>query len=97
MYQPMLMNKSTYEKLNDKQRAALDAASAKAQAFYLEEAKKEDAASVEVFKKAGVEIKNMTTDEFNQWREIAKGSSYKAFLTQVKNGQELLDMALAVE
>ena len=32
MYQPMLMNKSAYEALNDKQRAALDAAAAKAEA-----------------------------------------------------------------
>ncbi len=97
MYQPLLMNKSAYEDLNDKQKAALDAAAAKAEAFYLAEAKKEDAASVEVFKKAGVEIKNMTSAEFDQWREIAKGSSYKQFLTQVKDGQKLLDMALSVE
>ena len=97
MYQPLLMNKSTYEGLNDKQKAALDAGAAKAQAYYLDEAKKEDAASVEVFKKAGVEIRNMTDDEFAQWRELAKGSSYKAFLDQVKNGQELLDMAFAVK
>ena len=97
MYQPLLMNKSAYEALNDKQRAALDAAAAKAEAFYLEEAKKEDAASVDVFKKAGVEIKNMTPEEFNQWREIAKGSSYKNFADNVPGGQALLDMALAVE
>jgi TRAP-type C4-dicarboxylate transport system substrate-binding protein len=97
MYQPLLMNKSAYEALDDKQRAALDAAAAKAEAFYLEEAKKEDAASVEVFKKAGVEIKNMTPEEFNQWREIAKGSSYKNFAENVPGGQALIDMALAVE
>ena len=97
MYQPLLMNKSAYEALDDKQRAALDAAAAKAEAFYLEEAKKEDAASVEVFKKAGVEIKNMTPEEFNQWREIAKGSSYKNFADNVPGGQALIDMALAVE
>ena len=38
------------------QQAALRAAAAKAEAYYLEEAKKEDAASVEVFRNAGVEI-----------------------------------------
>lgn len=97
MYQPLLMNKTTYDGLNDKQKAALDAGAKKAEAFYLAEAKKEDAASVDVYRKAGVEIKNMTPDEFQQWREIAKGSSYKEFLSKVKGGQELLDMALSVE
>lgn len=97
MYQPLLMNKSVYEGLNDAQRAAIDAGAAKAQAFYLEEAKKEDAASVEVFKKAGVEIANMTPEEFNAWREIAKASSYKNFVENVPDGQKLLDMALSVE
>ncbi len=97
MYQPLLMNKSAYDGLNDAQRAAIDAGAAKAQAFYLDEAKKEDAASVDVFKKAGVEIANMTPDEFNAWRAIAKDSSYKNFVENVPNGQKLLDMALSVE
>jgi len=97
MYQPLLMNKTAYEELNDAQRAAIDAGAAKAQAYYLEEAKKQDAASVEVFKKAGVEIANMTQDEFNAWREIAKKSSYKNFVENVPDGQKLLDMALSVE
>ncbi len=97
MYQPLLMNKSAYDSLDEKQKAALDAAATKAEAFYLEEAKKQDAASVEVFEKAGVEIKNMTPEEFNQWRDIAKASSYKNFVENVPGGQELLDMALSVE
>lgn len=97
MYQPLLINKSAYDGLNDGQKKALDAASAKAEAFYLEEAKKQDAASVKTFKDAGVEIKNMTQEEFAQWREIAKSSSYKAFVEQTPDGQKLLDMALSVD
>ena len=97
MYQPLLMNKSAYDGLNDAQKKALNDASAKAQAFYLAEAKKQDAASVDTFKKAGVEIKNMTPDEFKQWQDIAKQSSYKTFVEQTPDGQKLLDMALSVE
>ncbi|MEO1266388.1 MAG: ABC transporter substrate-binding protein, partial [Pseudomonadota bacterium] len=44
-----------------------------------------------------VEIKNMSPDEFNAWREIAKTTSYKTFADKVDGGQKLLDMALAVE
>lgn len=97
MYQPLLMNKSTFEDLNEEQQAALLAASEKAEAFYLEEAKKQDANSVEVFEKAGVEIAEMTAEDFEAWRELAKATSYKAFVEEVRDGQELLDMALAVE
>lgn len=97
MYQPLLVNKSAFDGLNDAQKTALNDASAKAQSFYLEEAKKQDAASVKTFEEAGVEIKNMTAEEFAQWREIAKTSSYKTFVEQTPNGQALLDMALSVE
>ncbi|MEP3276531.1 MAG: TRAP transporter substrate-binding protein DctP [Stappiaceae bacterium] len=97
MYQPLLINKSAYDGLNDAQKAALDAAAAKAEAYYLAEAKKQDANSVDVYKEAGVEIAEMSQEEFDQWREIAQGSSYKKFLEDVPNGQNLLDLALAVQ
>lgn len=97
MYQPLLMNKSTFEGLNAEQQAALLAAAEKAEAYYLDEAKKEDADSVEVFKKAGVEIAEMSTADFEAWRALAQETSYKAFVAEVPDGQALLDMALAVE
>ncbi|MEO9782109.1 MAG: TRAP transporter substrate-binding protein DctP [Sedimentitalea sp.] len=97
MYQPLLMNKSAFEGLNEAQQEALLAAAAKAEAFYLEEAKKQDAASVEVFRDAGVEIAEMTPEDFEAWRAIAMDTSYKSFVESVPDGQDLLDKALAVE
>ena len=97
LYQPLLMNKSTFEGLTDAQQEALLAAAAKAEAYYLEEAKKQDAASVEVFQDAGVEIAQMTAEDFAAWQDLAQETSYKAFVDSVPDGQELLDMALAVE
>ena len=97
MYQPMLMNKSKFESLSDAQQAALRAGAAKAQAYYLEEAKKQDAASVKVFADAGVEIANMSPADFEAWRAIAKETSYKKFVADVPGGQELLDLALSVD
>lgn len=97
MYQPMLINKTAFEGLNAAQQEALLAASAKAQAFYLDEAKKEDAASANVFKEAGVELAEMSTADFEAWRALAQETSYKAFVDEVPDGQALLDLALAVE
>ncbi|SMX32306.1 TRAP transporter substrate-binding protein DctP [Actibacterium lipolyticum] len=97
MYQPLLMNKSTFDGLTADQQAALRAGAAKAEAYYLEEAKKQDAASVAVFSEAGVEIAEMSPEDFAAWRAIAQDTSYKAFVEEVPDGQALLDMALAVE
>lgn len=97
MYQPMLMNKTTFDKLNPAQQAALRAGAVKAQAFYLAEAKKADDASTAKFREAGVRIAQMSPADFDAWREVAKTSSYKAFVEQTPDGQRLLDMALAVE
>jgi len=97
MYQPLLMNKSTFEGLTEAQQAAILAGAAKAEAYYLDEAKKQDAASVEVFRKAGVEIAEMSSDDFEAWRKLAQETSYKAFVEEVPDGQMLLDLALSVE
>jgi TRAP-type C4-dicarboxylate transport system substrate-binding protein len=97
MYQPMLMNKTTFEGLTKEQQAALRAGAAKAQAFYLAEAKKADAASAAKFKEAGVKLASMSQADFDAWRAVAKSSSYKAFAEETKDGQQLLDMALAVQ
>ena len=97
MYQPLLMNKSTFEGLTEEQQAALLAGAEKAEAFYLEEAKKQDAASAEIFAENGVEIAAMTQDEFDAWRALAQETSYKAFVEETPNGQKLLDMALSVD
>lgn len=97
MYQPLLMNKSTFDGLNEAQQAALMAGAAKAEAHYLDEAKKQDAASAEVFAKAGVEIAAMSQDDFNAWRALAQETSYKKFVEDTPDGQMLLDLALAVE
>lgn len=97
MYQPMLMNKSTFDDLNADQQAALLASAAEAQAYYLAEAKKQDAASADAFRDAGVEIAEMSSADFEAWRAIAQDTSYKSFVSDVPDGQELLDLALAVE
>ena len=97
MYQPMLMNKTTFEGLTPEQQTALRAGAAKAQAFYLAEAKKADAASAAKFREAGAQVVQMSQADFDAWREVAKTSSYKAFAEETADGQRLLDMALAVE
>ena len=65
MYQPLPMNKTTFEGLTEAQPDALMAGAEKAEAYYLEEAKNQDANSVKVFEESGVEIDMMTQEEFD--------------------------------
>lgn len=97
LYQPLLMNKSTFDGLSADQQTALLAAAEKAEAYYLEQAKLQDAESVKVFEEAGVEIAEMTAEDFAAWQSLAQETSYAAFVADVPGGQDLLDMALAVE
>ncbi|MCY4304646.1 MAG: TRAP transporter substrate-binding protein DctP [Aestuariivita sp.] len=97
MYQPLLMNKSKFDGLNADQQAVLLDAAGKAEAFYLDEAKKQDAASAKVFADNGVEIAQMSREEFDAWRDLAQVTSYKAFVEDTPGGQALLDLALSVE
>ncbi|MGC1260766.1 MAG: TRAP transporter substrate-binding protein DctP [Jannaschia helgolandensis] len=97
MYQPLLMNKTTFDNLTPEQQEALTTAAANAEAFYLQEAKKGDADAAKVFSDNGVELAEMSEADFNAWRELAKTTSYPAFVEETPDGQRLLDMALSVE
>ena len=97
MYEPILMSKKSFDRLNEKQQKAILDASKKAQKFAYEKAKEADQKLVDTFKKAGVEVVKMNEEQFNAWRDIAQKSSYANFVKNVKDGQELLDLALSVE
>ena len=97
MYEPILMSKKTWNKLNDEQRQAFLAAGQKAEDFFFEEARKLDQKMIDVFTKAGVEVVEMSGDEFDAWLEVAKKSAYKKFSEEVEGGAELIELALSVE
>ena len=97
MYEPILISKRTWKSLNDKQKEALKAAAQKAEAYFNAEAQKLDDKLIDTFKKAGVEVVEMTEADYDAWLEKAKESSYKIFSEKVPGGKELIDKALAVK
>jgi len=97
MYEPVLMSKRTWDKLNKKQQQALLAAGQKSEDFFFDEAKKLDEKMVEVFKKAGVKVVTMNEQQYKQWLDIAQKSSYDHFAQNVPGGKELIQKALAVD
>ena len=97
MYEPVLMSKKAFDKLNKKQQDTLIQAGKKAQKFYEDKAESVDAATIKAYKDHGVEIKSLNEQQFNQWLEVAKKSSYAEFAKDVPDGKKLIDEALSVK
>ncbi len=96
MYEPILMSKESWAKLNKEQQDALMAAAEKAEDYFAAEAAKMDDDMIKTFKDAGVEVVEMSQEDYDAWLKIAQETSYKEF-ANVPGGKELVDKALAVE
>ena len=97
MYEPILMSKKTWDKLNPAQQKAVMAAGKKAEEFFSAKAKGLDDKMVDAYKKAGVEVTELSAAEHAAWLAVAKKSSYKNFAEKVPGGKELIEKALAVQ
>jgi TRAP-type C4-dicarboxylate transport system substrate-binding protein len=97
MYEPVLMSKRSFNRLNKQQQDALLKAGKKSEEYFNKASKGLDQEMVDVFKKNNVEVVTLTADEFNAWLKVAQESSYKEFATEVPDGKKLIDAALAVK
>lgn len=97
MYEPVLISKKSWDKLNAAQKKALTDASAKAQTYFEAESKKLDDNMVAAYKKNNVEVITLSDKEAAAWREVAQKSSYKLFAEKVPGGKELIEKALSVK
>ncbi|HSM19318.1 MAG TPA: TRAP transporter substrate-binding protein DctP [Hyphomicrobiales bacterium] len=97
MYEPVLMSKRTWDKLTPEQQKAVMDAGQKAEDFFAGEAAKIDEKMIDVYKQAGVEVAEMSKEDYEAWLDVAEESSYKEFAEKVPGGKELIEKALAVE
>src|SRR3989475_1654527 len=97
MYEPVLMSKKSFNRLNKAQQDALINGGKKAEDYFNKATKGLDDEMVSVFKKNNVEVVTLTSAEYDAWVKIAQDSSYKQFATEVPDGKKLIDEALAVK
>ena len=97
MYEPLLMSKRSFNRLNKQQQDVLVKAGKKSQDYFNVEAPKLDDEMVQTFKKNNVEVVTMNAAEYDAWIKVAQASSYKDFAKEVRDGQKLIDLALAVK
>jgi len=97
MYEPVLMSKKSFDRLNKQQQDALIAAGKKAQAYYEGKAEAVNQESIKAFEDHKVKVVTLSDADYQAWLEMAKKSSYAKFAKEVPNGQKLIDEALAVK
>jgi TRAP-type transport system periplasmic protein len=97
MYEPVLMSKKNFNRLNKKQQDVLLQAGKKSQQFFADKAKGLDDEMVKVFKDHNVEVVTLSPQEYEQWVKVAEKSSYAEFAKEVPNGKKLIEEALSVK
>src|SRR5512139_1007541 len=97
MYEPVLMSKKSFDKLNKQQQDAVIAAGKKAQIYYEGKADSVNQAAIKAFEDHKVKVVTLSDADYQAWLDVAKKSSYAKFAKEVPNGQKLIDEALAVK
>ena len=97
MYEPVLMSKKSFARLDKKQQGVIIAAGKKAQAYYESKADQVNADAIKVFEDHKVKVVTLNDAQYNAWLEVAKKSAYAKFAKDVPNGQKLIDQALSVK
>src|SRR4029079_7338188 len=88
MYEPVLMSKKSFDKLNKQQQDALLKAGKKSQEYFDKATKGLDDTMVSAFKKNNVEVVTLTSAEYEAWLKVAQDSSYKQFSSEVSDGKK---------
>jgi TRAP-type C4-dicarboxylate transport system substrate-binding protein len=97
MYEPLLMSKKSFDKLNKQQQDVLVKAGKAAQVFYEGKADAVNKEAIKAFEDHKVKVVTLSDAEYQAWLDVAKKSSYVTFAKDVPNGQKLIDEALAVK
>jgi TRAP-type C4-dicarboxylate transport system substrate-binding protein len=97
MYEPVLMSKRSFGRLNAQQKDTLIKAGKKSEEYFNKATKGLDDDMVATFKKNNVEVVSLTPAEYDAWVKVAQDSSYKQFVAEVPDGKKLIDEALAVK
>jgi TRAP-type C4-dicarboxylate transport system substrate-binding protein len=97
MYEPVLMSKKSFDKLNKQQQDAVLKAGKDAQAYYEGKADAVNKEAIKAFEDHKVKVVTLSDADYQAWIDVAKKSSYAAFAKSVPDGQKLIDEALAVK
>src|SRR5947209_2289034 len=97
MYEPVLMSKKAFDRLDKKQQDILLKAGRKAQDYFEGKADAVNEEALKAFRDHKAKVVTLTDADYDAWVDMAKKSAYARFAKDVPNGQKLIDEALAVK
>ena len=93
----ILISNTAWGRLTDSEKKAVIEAGKEVEPFMLQLANGILDKTKMEFKSKGVQIHDLSEENFNKWFELAQKTAYKTYAKKVANGQELLDLALEVK
>jgi TRAP-type C4-dicarboxylate transport system substrate-binding protein len=97
MYEPVVMSKRSFDNLDARQKAALQAAAKMSEEYFDRETRGLDDQMIAAYKRANVQVVDLSSEQFAKWRTIAQDTSYKVFSESVRGGDALIKKALSVD
>jgi TRAP-type transport system periplasmic protein len=91
LMQPLVMSKQAWDKLTPAQKKIFEEAAEKSDEFFLAEQRKAGADMGAAYTKAGGKVRTLTDDEFNQWVDLAKKTSYPEYAAISPLAKSILD------
>jgi TRAP-type transport system periplasmic protein len=97
LLQPLVMSKAAWDKLTPAQKKIFDEAADKSDAWFKDAQAKAVTNMVDVYKKAGAEVKPLTKQEFDAWIDLAKKTAWPEFAAKSADAKQLLDLISSVK
>jgi TRAP-type C4-dicarboxylate transport system substrate-binding protein len=91
LLQPLVISKAAWDKLTPAQKKAFEEAAAVSDEYFLKEQLEVGQKTVEIFEKAGAEVRQMTKEEYDQWIALAEQTSWQEFAKVSPSAKELVD------
>ena len=97
MYEPVLMSKKSFDKLNKQQQDVSSPPARRRRPTTKARPTTVNKEAIKAFEDHKVKVVTLSDADYQAWLEVAKKSSYAQFAKDVPNGQKLIDEALAVK
>jgi len=91
--EPLLISKAIYESLSPTEQKAIMEIGEDLEPWALTQAKADDAQLDAQFKKAGINVSQITPDMLKEWRDLARDSAWKAYAGKSENCAKMLKLA----
>lgn len=93
MLEPLLMSKTSFDRLGRDQQAAIMTVGADLEKFALRMAQADDAAVASVYARSGARVAEMDATALAKWRDLARNTAWRDFGSRSENCAKLLALA----